>query len=288
MTKSITHWAARLLRIVSLIVFAALGTIALMRFAPGYFTDEREMDAAHAEGARASLKTEEHLQGSVLALTRDLVANWSRGNLGESKQYGVPVVELIKPRVAITAKLLASGIACGWATALMLAVPLSLRRRDVGEVAITLATCTLLAVPVGAMATACLLSEKGGALAVLTAILAVRDFKLLYKLLRQTRQAPHLLYARAQGIPSHRIACLHLLRPLMRELLAIAMISLVTALSACVPVEVIFDIPGLGQLAWAGAMNRDLPVLLGVTLLMATAVGLASTFTGSTRQAAAQ
>jgi peptide/nickel transport system permease protein len=49
-------------------------------------------------------------------------------------------------------------------------------------------------------------------------------------------------------------------------------LSLVTALSALVPVEVLFDVPGLGQLAWNAAMNRDLPVLLAVTLLMALAV----------------
>ena len=46
-------------------------------------------------------------------------------------------------------------------------------------------------------------------------------------------------------------------------------------LSAIVPVEVIFGVPGLGQLAWSGAMNRDLPVLLGVTLIMAGVVALA-------------
>jgi ABC-type dipeptide/oligopeptide/nickel transport system permease component len=42
-----------------------------------------------------------------------------------------------------------------------------------------------------------------------------------------------------------------------------------------VPVEVIFDVPGVGQLAWSAAMNRDLPVLLAVTLMMATAVACA-------------
>jgi peptide/nickel transport system permease protein len=37
-------------------------------------------------------------------------------------------------------------------------------------------------------------------------------------------------------------------------------------------VEVIFSLPGLGQLAWSAAMNRDLPVLLAVTIIMAIAV----------------
>jgi peptide/nickel transport system permease protein len=42
-----------------------------------------------------------------------------------------------------------------------------------------------------------------------------------------------------------------------------------------VPVEVIFSVPGLGQLAWNAAMNRDLPVLLAVTTIMAIAVSVA-------------
>jgi peptide/nickel transport system permease protein len=46
----------------------------------------------------------------------------------------------------------------------------------------------------------------------------------------------------------------------------------VTTLSALVPVEVLFNVPGLGQLAWNAALNRDLPVLLAVTLTMAIAV----------------
>ncbi len=287
MTTPIARLAVRLARVVSLIVVAALGTIALMRFAPGYFTDALEMDAVYAEGARASLKTQQNLQGSVLALTRDVVHAWTRGDLGESKQYGVPVADLMRPRIRVTAMLLAAGIVCGWSLALMLALPLSLRKRDHGEAGITLVTCLLLAIPIGAMATACLLAGKGGPLAVLTAMLVARDFKLVYKLLRQSRQAPHLLYARAQGIAGYRITGLYLLSPLTRELLTIGMISFVTALSAIVPVEVIFDVPGLGQLAWSGAMNRDLPVLLGVTLLMASAVGIAGMAAGSGRQAVA-
>jgi peptide/nickel transport system permease protein len=42
-----------------------------------------------------------------------------------------------------------------------------------------------------------------------------------------------------------------------------------------VPVEVIFNVPGLGELAWNAALNRDLPVLLAVTVIMALAVTLA-------------
>jgi peptide/nickel transport system permease protein len=133
-----------------------------------------------------------------------------------------------------------------------------------------------LAIPAGAMATACLLANLGGPMLVLATVIAVRDFKMVYSLLRQISSAPQLLYARAQGFSTARIIRAHLLPWLPGELLALAMTSFVLALSAIVPIEVIFDVPGLGQLAWNAAMNRDLPVLLAVTLLLAAGIGVAA------------
>jgi peptide/nickel transport system permease protein len=66
------------------------------------------------------------------------------------------------------------------------------------------------------------------------------------------------------------------------------MTSFVLALSAVVPIEVVFDVPGLGQLAWNAAMNRDLPVLLAVTLLLAAGVGIAALSADSRAMATAE
>jgi peptide/nickel transport system permease protein len=116
---------------------------------------------------------------------------------------------------------------------------------------------------------------------VLATVIAVRDFKMVYALLRNISSAPQLLYARAQGFSTARIVLSHLLPSLPGELLALAMTSFVLALSACVPIEVVFDVPGLGQLAWNAAMNRDLSVLLAVTLLLAVSIGVAALFADS-------
>ncbi len=272
--------AARLLtrmaRFVSLLLMAALGTIALVRFAPGYFTDGREMDARYADGARADLRVQQDHQGSIVMLTQSLLSGWLHRDLGRSKQYDVPVAELMGSRVAVTTRLLIGGVACGWLVALILALPLSARREASGEIAIAGATAICLAIPLGVLATTCLLADVGGPVFVLAALIGVREFKFIYKLLRQTWRAPHLLHARAQGIVPHRITWVHLLPTLRTELLALSAMSFVIALSAVVPVEVVFNVPGLGQLAWSAAMNRDLPVLLAVTLLMAMCIGLVS------------
>jgi len=141
----------------------------------------------------------------------------------------------------------------------------------------------LLAVPTAAMATVCLLVGSGGPVLVMTLLVAARDFKFLDRLLRKAWRDPHLLQARAQGLTTLRLVRAHILPSIASQLLALATLSIVTALSALVPVEVIFSVPGLGQLAWNAAMNRDLPVLLAVTMIMAIAVtfaGMASDRSG--------
>lgn len=276
MNTAFARTSIRLARIGSLIVLAALGTILLMRFSPGYFSDLREMDSQYADSAREALQRQQRQQGKVSVFALSLLRGWLHGDCGHSRQYDVPVAELIKPRLQVTGKLLLFGVGCGWLIAFSVALPLGVRQNNRGEAFIAGPTALLLSIPTGAMATACVVADKGGAATVLAAVIAIRDFKLIYRLLRETGKAPELLFARAQGTSPFRIACIHLLPPLTGKLLALALLSFVTALSSIVPLEVIFDVPGLGHLAWSAAMNRDLPVLLDVTLLMAAAVGIAS------------
>jgi peptide/nickel transport system permease protein len=103
-------------------------------------------------------------------------------------------------------------------------------------------------------------------------LLAARDFKFLHRALRTAWLDPHLLHGRAQGITRRRLFWAHILPATAPQLAALASLSIVTALSALVPIEVIFNVPGLGQLAWNAALNRDLPVLLAVTMIVTLAV----------------
>jgi peptide/nickel transport system permease protein len=48
------------------------------------------------------------------------------------------------------------------------------------------------------------------------------------------------------------------------------------AIAAIVPIEVICDVPGLGQLAWKAALARDLPLLVVLTLLVAIVIQLSN------------
>ena len=278
--------AAAFARVLSLVLLAGLGTVALMHWAPGYFADSREMDGQYAHAGRRAVELEETQNGSVADSVKHAVRGWSHGDWGRSRQFDVPVGELLRERWRVTAKLLLLSVGLGWGVALTFAVALSARRGSWGEGWIAAPSAVLLAVPAGALATLCLVADLGGSggtagpSLVLAALVAVRDFKLAYRLMRRTWRAPHYVYARAQGLGLWRMVRTHLAPSLSRELFALMTTSLVVALSLIVPIEVIFDVPGLGQLAWSAALNRDLPVLLAVTLLVAGCVAAAGAIAG--------
>ncbi len=287
MSGWIAKIALKLGRVFSLALLAMIGTILLVRFAPGYFTDDREMDPEHASMAREQLQAQQRQEGSVPAAVWMDVRAWAHGDLGRSRHFDVPVASLLRDRLKTTAKLVLAGVLAGWLGALALALPLSaLRTRSVAAI-LAPPVAILLAVPVAALATACLIADFGGPVLVLSLLIGARDFQVVHRLLRHVLRAPHFLYARAQGLSGGHLLRTHLLPGIASELVALGMMSFVLALSAAVPVEVIFDLPGLGQLAWNAAMNRDLPVLLAVTMVMAGCVGVAGLFVDTQRSAGA-
>ena len=275
----------RLCRVTSLVILSVVATSALMYCAPGYFSDVREMDAAHGVSARADLIDMRRQQGSIVRVLWTEVEGWAHGDLGQSRQFGTPVSELLRERLSRSAALLFGGVAGGWSAALLLALPFSLQRGAGTRLLLATATASLLAVPVGAMATLFFVANWERPALVLAIVVAVRDFRLAHQILEATWRAPYVVHARAQGLSTMHIFRAHTLPAVGRELLAIGLMSFTLALSALVPVEVIFDVPGLGQLAWNAAMNRDLPVLVAVTAVIAACVGTAGLVLGPGRAA---
>jgi peptide/nickel transport system permease protein len=267
------HLLKRLARTAAIVLLVVLGSTILVRFAPGYLSDAREMDPRYSSAVRTELAGEAARSGSLAKMLSSEVHEWTQGSLGFSRQFEVPVLELIWPRLAVTGSLLFKGILFGWTLALCAALISSAGPNP--KFLWQAPTTILIAVPTAAMATLCLLAESGGPVTVMTVLLAARDFKFLDRILRKTWHDPHLLQARAQGIRPRRLLLAYILPTISSQISALATLSIVTALSALVPVEVIFNVPGVGQLAWNAAMNRDLPVLLAVTMIMAVAVTVA-------------
>jgi peptide/nickel transport system permease protein len=263
--------AVRVGRTLLLVFVAAAGTVLLVRFAPGFFSDAREMDAKYGEAARAEIQA--NRQQSVYEIALQEVRGWFKGEFGTSRQFNVRVSGLIADRALVSASLLARGVLLGWVLAACAALPVSGLRK--GSLLWSLPFTCLLALPAAAIATACILADVGGPVLVLSLLIAARDFKFLRSLLKAAWNSPHLLQARARGLSAPALVRMHILPNVVPQLCALATLSIVTALGVLVPIEVIFTVPGVGQLAWSAVMNRDLPVLVAITFLMASVVGFA-------------
>ncbi|MGB0043246.1 MAG: ABC transporter permease subunit, partial [Terriglobales bacterium] len=71
------------------------------------------------------------------------------------------------------------------------------------------------------------------------------------------------------------LAC-HVLPVAGPQMIALAGITVSIALGACIPVEALCGLPGIGQLAWQAALSRDLPLLVNLTVLVTLVTLLAN------------
>jgi peptide/nickel transport system permease protein len=90
--------------------------------------------------------------------------------------------------------------------------------------------------------------------------------------IREALDEEFVCVARARGAPEWMVLLRHALRPALGPLIAIFGLSLGSVMSGSVIVETVMGWPGLGQLIVSAVETRDLPLLLGVTLVSAAAV----------------
>jgi len=86
------------------------------------------------------------------------------------------------------------------------------------------------------------------------------------------RDARFVTGLRARGIPERRITWLHTLRPALAPVVTLLGLSLPVLVGGSVVIESIFSWPGMGNVLLTAAQARDVPVIMAITVLGATAV----------------
>ncbi|MGH9565723.1 MAG: ABC transporter permease subunit, partial [Candidatus Angelobacter sp.] len=87
-------------------------------------------------------------------------------------------------------------------------------------------------------------------------------------LLQESCEMPHVFAARAKGAGPWRVLAMHVAPIAFPQLLALAGVSISLGLGVLLPIEVICDVAGIGQLAWTAAQARDLPLLVNLILVI--------------------
>lgn len=82
----------------------------------------------------------------------------------------------------------------------------------------------------------------------------------------------YILAARARGCSEHRAITVHALPNALLPLVTMIGMSLPVLVSGALVVEVVFSWPGMGQVTYGAALARDIPLLLGTTLIATVAV----------------
>ena len=100
-------------------------------------------------------------------------------------------------------------------------------------------------------------------------------------LLDHSYELPHVLTAHAKGAGRWRILFWHVVPTAWPQLVALLGVSVSIAIGVLLPIEVICDVPGIGQLAWQAAQSRDLPLLVNLTVLVTFLTVCATTLSDS-------
>src|SRR5947209_3841612 len=91
---------------------------------------------------------------------------------------------------------------------------------------------------------------------VLAVALVPKVFQVARSLVAEAIGHPEILAARARGLRTSRILGSYVLPRIAGPLLAWFAATAGIAIGAVVPIEVICDVPGLGQLAWKASLAR--------------------------------
>jgi peptide/nickel transport system permease protein len=240
----------------------------LVRLGPGFGVDERELDNRLSQESREAIRSERARDSNIAIFYLRYLSGWVRGDLGFSRSLNRPVSELLKERLPLTLGSLAYGVLGGISIGLSLALLTACWRVPGSNIAPALLAGACLALPAAVIALLFLWMNVPGRWAIAFVVFP-HVYRYAKNLLVATYQSPHVLAAQAKGLSNPRILFAHVFAPSAPQLAALAGISVSLAFGASIPIEVISDTPGVGQLAWKAALDRDLPLLVNITVLVA-------------------
>jgi peptide/nickel transport system permease protein len=257
------------LTIVAVVLVSGLLCATLVRFAPGFGVDERELDSRLNNDSVHALRTQHAEEENIVLFYTHYLGGMLRGDLGESHLFSQPVSQLVRERAPLTARNIGYGLLLAWCLALSLTLAAAFWQNIAADGALTAVTGVLLSLPAAVVGLLIAILRRPVALGIALALLPV-----LYRYARDIVQRccarSWIVAARAQGIGKMGVLFRHVLPVAAPQLIALAGVSVNMGFGAALPIEVVADSPGIGQLAWQAALGRDLPLLVALTGIVTT------------------
>ncbi|MGA8620380.1 MAG: ABC transporter permease [Candidatus Sulfotelmatobacter sp.] len=267
--------AGHAVALLATVLLGGLLSSTLVRLAPGFDADERELDP-HLNAQSVEVLREARQQDhNIFRFYFSYMKRAANGDLGTSLALGQPVRTLLRDRIPLTLRLLSTGLGLAWTLCLTLSLTAAWLRFSIYDALSTVVSGALLCIPAAVLALLCLPCNMPGSLAI-ALIVFPHSYRYARNLLVRAYSRPHIIAARAKGLGEARILFWHVVPVVTPQLLAVASVSVSMAIGAAIPVEALCGLPGIGQLAWQAALARDLPLLVNITILVTLVTLLAN------------
>lgn len=259
----------------AIVLLGGLLSATMVRLAPGFDTDEEQLDPRMSVESVRALREARSDQHNIFRYYFHSLQRSAHGDLGTSISLSQPVNLLLRQRVPLTLRLVSIGLLLSWSAALALALSASWLRLSAYDALTTVISGMFLCIPAAVLALLSVLWSVPGSLAI-ALIVFPRVYRYARNLLAKSYSLPHIITARAKGLSELRILFWHAVPVVGPQLLAVAGVSVSIAVGAAIPVETLCGMAGVGQLAWQAALSRDLPLLTNITILVTLVTLLAN------------
>src|SRR5207237_1366095 len=184
--------ARRLLTIFGIVLFGGLISAMLVRMAPGFDSDEHQLDPSlSAESVRAlsEARSGEH---NILGYYTAYLGNALHGDLGISHALGQPVRNLLRDRWPVTLRVAGIGLLLGWILAITLVFAISLARLPAASIFGTALSGAFLCIPAAVLALLSIIFNAPGYLAI-ALIVFPKIYRYTQNLFAKSYVLPHIL-----------------------------------------------------------------------------------------------
>ena len=280
--------ARRLLESALILLGITLVTFVLLYLVPADPARQIAGRSATAETV-ASIRDQLGLNDPLLVQYGRYLGGLAQGDLGRSYLQRAEVSSLIASRLPASLLLMVSAIATELVIGLAIGMVAALGRNSWADHALMIASFVSISAPqfvVGILLLYVFAVQLGwfpiggygtpAHLVLPTATLAFLGAGWYSRMMRSSMidvlAQDYVRTARAKGLGRARIVLRHVLPNAVLPIVAMVGIDVGLFMSGIVVVESVFGWPGIGQLAWQAIQRIDIPVIMGVTLVSATAI----------------
>jgi peptide/nickel transport system permease protein len=260
-------WSWAVLRLGAVMLVASFAGAMLMRIAPGFTSDDQELNSGLSAQSLLAIRQAHLADANIPRFYAQYIASLAKGDLGTSRSLNQPVKELLRERLPVTLANLAFALAVGWLLGLALAVTAQTWNIRALSFLANGLSGTLISTPAAALALVFLLLRWPPAFAAAFLVFP-KIYRYAQNLLQQSCEMPHVLTARAKGAGPWRVLAWHVAPVALPQLIALVGVSVSIGIGVLLPIEVVSDVAGIGQLAWHAAQARDLPLLVNLTMVV--------------------